>query len=195
MNKNQIANNISDYLNPLVISLILLAAVSINTTPNALAALGWFTLVVALNILPVLLIAILMVRTGRMDTLFSNRRHQRHRIYVIGIFFTVITMLCLNYFQAPTEILALLVSSLVTVVTFAAVNLWWKISVHTSTAAAMVVILHIIYGWWAVPSLLIVPAMGWARVRLAQHTLGQVIIGALASAGIVILVFTLYGVL
>ena len=195
MTKTKLANYISDYLNPLIISLILLAAVSLDTAADVREALGWFGLVVILNILPVFLVAVLLVRSGRMDALFSNRRHQRHRMYVIGLFFTVITMLCLEFLGAPLAIMAVLVSSLVTVVTFAAVNLWWKISVHTSTAAAMVVVLHILYGWWAAPAFLIIPVMGWARVHLAQHTVGQVLIGALASTGIVISVFYLYGII
>jgi membrane-associated phospholipid phosphatase len=191
----KLANFISDGLNPLVISLILLVAVSFDAAANTAEAFGWFLLVTALNIVPVLLIAVFLVRSGRMDALFSNRRHQRHRIYVIGLFFTVITMLVLNWLNAPSVILAALVTSLVTMVSFAAINLWWKISVHTSTASAMVVILLILYGWWALPSLMIIPVLGWTRITLAQHTLGQVIAGALASAVIVLIIFYQYGVI
>ncbi|MDV2989254.1 MAG: phosphatidic acid phosphatase [Dehalogenimonas sp.] len=189
MTQTKIANYISDGLNPLALGIIILAAVSFDAAATTSEAVRWFLLVTVLNILPVLTVAIFLVRSGRMDALFSNRRHQRHRIYVIGLFFTVMTLLLLNWMNAPAAIFAVLVITLVTVVTFAAVNLWWKISVHTSTTSAFVVILHVLYGWWALPSLLLLPAMAWSRVKLAQHTLGQVIAGAVVSAVIVLVIF------
>ncbi|MEN8614137.1 phosphatidic acid phosphatase [Dehalogenimonas sp. THU2] len=195
MTKLKLANYISDGLNPLVLGLVILANVAFTAAADAAQAFGWFLLVTGLVFLPVLLIAMFFVRTGRMDALFSNRRHQRHRIYVIGLFFAVLTMLVLNWLNAPVEIVATLVTGIVTVVTFAAVNLWWKISVHTSTVSALAVILLVLYGWWAVPSLVLVPMMGWSRIVLAQHTLGQVVAGALVSAIIVIAVFFQYGVI
>ena len=149
MTKLKLANYISDGLNPLVIGLIIVAIVSFKGATNAAQAFGWFLLVTGLVFLPILMIAMYFVRTGRMDALFSNRRHQRHRIYVIGLFFVVLTMLLLNWLNAPSGIVAMLVSGLVTAVTFSTINLWWKISVHTSTVSALVVILLVMYGWWA----------------------------------------------
>jgi membrane-associated phospholipid phosphatase len=195
LTRTALANLISDGLNPLVISLIILALLSFDSASSAADALKWFFLVVGLCFLPVLLIAVYLVRTGRMDALFSNRRHQRHRIYVIGLFFNVMAMLTLSWLQAPAALVAALVSGLVAVVSFAVINLWWKISVHASVASALVVILHLLYGWWAAPSLVLVPLMGWARVTLSQHTVGQVAAGSVLSAVIVVAVFYQYGVI
>ena len=195
MTKTRIANLISDGLNPLVIGLIILALLSFDTTSTTSEALKWFFLVVGICFLPVLFIASFLVKTGRMDALFSNRRHQRHRIYVIGLFFNVLAMLTLTWMHAPAALVAALVAGLVSVVSFAFINLWWKISVHASIASALVVILHLLYGWWAIPSLALVPLMGWARVMLAQHSLGQVAAGSALSAAIVIAVFFQYGVI
>lgn len=195
MNQTKIANYISEWLNPLTLGILSLAAVTIDATQTIPEALRWFLFVTVLNIIPVLAFAIFLVRTGRMDALFSNRRHQRHRIYVIGLFFTVITLLLLNWLGAPTAIFAVLLITMVTVVTFAAVNLWWKISVHTSTTSAFVVILHILYGWWALPSLILLPAMAWSRVKLAQHTIGQVTAGAVVSAVIVLVILFQYEII
>ena len=186
---------ISDGLNPLVIGLIILALLSFDASPTTAEALKWFFLVVAMCFVPILGIAMYLVKTGRMDALFSNRRHQRHRIYVIGLFFNVMAMLTLSWMDAPAPLVAALVSGLVSVVSFAVINLWWKISVHASIASALVVILHLLYGWWALPSLVIVPMMGWSRIKLAQHTLGQVAAGSALSAVIVIAVFFQYGVI
>jgi membrane-associated phospholipid phosphatase len=192
---NRLATFISDGLNPLVIGLIILASLSFDATSTAAEALKWFFLVVGLCFLPTLLIASYLVRTGRMDALFSNRRHQRHRIYVIGLFFNVLAMLTLSWMHAPVALIAALVAGLASVVSFAFINLWWKISVHASITSALVVVLHLLYGWWAIPSLILVPVMGWSRIKLAQHTLGQVAAGSALSAVIVIAMFFQYGVI
>ena len=136
-----------------------------------------------------------MVKTGRMDSLFSNRRHQRHRIYIIGLFFDVLAIWVLTLVHAPVMIVATLVAGLASVVSFAFINLWWKISVHSSTAAAFVTILFVLYGWWAVFSVALIPLMWWARVVLTQHTITQVIAGSALSSAILLITFSQYGVL
>ena len=138
------------------------ALLAFSDANTATEGLGWFLLASGLVILPVLLISLYMVKTGRMDSLFSNRRHQRHRVYVVGLFFDVLTIWILGLLNAPTILVAGLVAGLASVVCLAFINLWWKISVHSSTTAAFVTLLFVLYGWWAVISLVLLPVMWWA---------------------------------
>ncbi|HUD20499.1 MAG TPA: phosphatase PAP2 family protein [Candidatus Saccharimonadales bacterium] len=63
-----------------------------------------------------------------------------------------------------------------TIVTFV-----WKISLHTSTMSAIVMLLVILRGpWFALGILLVIP-IGWARMYLKQHTLAQVTAGSLVG--------------
>ncbi|KTB48728.1 hypothetical protein DEALK_15750 [Dehalogenimonas alkenigignens] len=193
MTKTKIANLISDGLNPPAAGLIILGLVASEAAGSAVEALKWFIAVTGLCFMPPLLIAVYLVRTGRMDALFSNRRHQRHRIYVVGLFFNVLGTFILTWLNAPQLLTAALIAGLASIVSFAFINLWWKISVHASTVAALVTVLHILYGAWAVPSLSLIPLMGWARVHLGQHTAAQVAVGSALSSLIVLIVFTRYG--
>jgi hypothetical protein len=168
---------------------------SFHTAASLTDALKWFFLVTGLVVLPVLAISLYLVKTGRMDSLFSNRRHQRHRIYIMGLFFDVVCIWILIALNAPVIIIAGLVGGLASVVSFAFINLWWKISIHSSTAAAFVSVLFVLYGWWAVFALPVLPLMWWARVNLAQHTIAQVIAGSLLSTAIVLITFAQYGVI
>ena len=193
--RTKLAHLISNGLSPLVIGLLIIALLSLHGSAGAIDALKWFFLVTALIVLPVLAISIYMVKTGRMDSLFSNRRHQRHRIYVIGLFFDVLSIWILTLMNAPLILIAGLVAGLASVVFFAFINLWWKISVHSSTIAAFVTLLFILYGWWAAFSLVLLPLMWWARVNLAQHTFAQVLVGSALSMVIMLVVFSQYGIL
>jgi len=193
--RTRIAHLISNSISPLVLGIAMIALVAFNGAASTIEGFKWFLLVTLLAILPVLLISLYMVKTGRMDSLFSNRRHQRHRVYVVGLFFDVLAIWILNLLNAPTILVAGLVAGLASVVCLAFINLWWKISVHSSTVAAFVTVLLVLFGWWASFSLILLPVMWWARLNLAQHTLAQVIAGSTLSILIVLVTFSQYGVI
>lgn len=58
----------------------------------------------------------------------------------------------------------------------------WKISVHTGVSAGVTAVLSVALSpWWlvALPATFVI---GWSRVRLGDHTAGQVVVGAVAGA-------------
>lgn len=74
------------------------------------------------------------------------------------------------------------------VIGFFLVTLFWKISGHAGVAALATGLMISWFGWNWWPVLLIVPLVGWARVKTGNHTVGQVILGALYSWGVLQLV-------
>lgn len=68
----------------------------------------------------------------------------------------------------------------------------WKVSVHTAVAAGISVMLAAEFTpWWLLVAAVTVPAIGWSRVRLDDHTPGQVLVGALVGATTASFVYTL----
>ncbi|XUX01387.1 MAG: phosphatidic acid phosphatase [Dehalogenimonas sp.] len=193
--RTRIAHLISNSFSPLVLGIAMIALVAFNGAASTIEGFKWFLLVTCLAILPVLLISLYMVKTGRMDSLFSNRRHQRHHVYVVGLFFDVLAIWILNLLNAPTILIAGLVAGLASVVCLAFINLWWKISVHSSTVAAFVALLFVLFGWWTSVSLVLLPVIWWARLNLAQHTLSQVMAGSALSVVILLVTFSQHGVI
>jgi len=92
---------------------------------------------------------------------------------------------------APRDLTALVGTVLALTVATIAVTSFWKISVHAMVAAMTTGILAALYGpalWLLLP---VVAAIGWARVRLTDHTLAQVLAGAgvgLAMAGVFVMI-------
>jgi membrane-associated phospholipid phosphatase len=68
---------------------------------------------------------------------------------------------------------------LVSIIGFAVITHFWKISGHAMAAALATGIVIVTYGWAWWPLLLIVPIVGWSRVARKNHTTLQVIAGAL----------------
>lgn len=64
------------------------------------------------------------------------------------------------------------------------VTLWWKISFHASYVTLFSVIFIYVYGIAALPVLVLVPAVAWARVVMNRHTVAQVAAGTLVTGGL-----------
>jgi membrane-associated phospholipid phosphatase len=62
------------------------------------------------------------------------------------------------------------------------VTLFYKISFHGATISAAATVTLMVAGSSAWPIMLLVPLVGWARVRLERHTPRQVIFGSLVGA-------------
>ena len=194
--RKKIANLISNILNPFLVSLILILLLSFEATSNGelnvLDALRWSLILIALSILPVYLAIIYLVRSGGLDSVFTNVRRQRLKIYLLAGGWAAVGCVVLLYLKAPPRLMAASVAGLSTVVIFMCINLWWKISLHTAFIAASVTLLVILYGWVAVVAIVLIPLMFWARMELKRHSLAQVAAGALLSTLIVAVVFRIF---
>ncbi len=91
--------------------------------------------------------------------------------------------------RAPLVLTAIAASYVGTVVLLAAVNLFYKASGHASGVAGPIVAFLILYGPWALPSLVLLPLVAWARVQVKGHTWAQTVAGALIAAGATLVAF------
>jgi len=187
--RKRLANLTSDILNPFLVSLVIILLLSFASVPGTLEALKWALISMALSVLPVFAVVIYLVRSGRLDTVFTNVRGQRTKIYLLAGLCAAVGCIILTYLRAPSILLAAFIAGLSAIVVFMCINLWWKISLHTAFIAASATVLVMLYGWIAVVTVVLVPLMAWARVELERHSLAQVATGALLAAIIVVVVF------
>jgi membrane-associated phospholipid phosphatase len=190
----RLANFASNVLNPMLLGLVAVILMSLGYAESTSAAIFLSLVILALGLLPVYLLALYLVRTGRMDSVFNNSRQQRRGIYVGGVITTLVTILVISLMDAPTEVVATLVTVLAAGILFTVINNWWKISIHAAFATGVAMLLIYLYGWPAfIIALPLVPLVVWSRVELGQHTAGQVTAGMLVAAAIQPSVFYLFG--
>jgi membrane-associated phospholipid phosphatase len=79
------------------------------------------------------------------------------------------------------------------VVVYMAINLYWKISLHTAFVSAAATILTLLYGAVGAWTFVLLAPVAWARLELKAHTPAQVAAGALLAAGIIAGVFWWFG--
>jgi membrane-associated phospholipid phosphatase len=124
------------------------------------------------------------VRTGRLSDHHIGDRRQRRGPLLVGLGSVVAGFAVLLAAHAHRELLAAVVAGGVGLVVAAAVNHWWKMSIHTAVAAGSVVILTLVYGWPLLATAPLVAAVGWSRVALKDHTVAQVVVGTVLGAAV-----------
>lgn len=84
---------------------------------------------------------------------------------------------------APAPVIGVVAAMLATLAVLAIITIVgrWKVSVHSAVWAGIGAMLTLTFGWWASPTFLLVPIVMWGRVRVRDHTLGQVAAGAVTG--------------
>jgi hypothetical protein len=113
-----------------------------------------------------------------------GERSQRLVPLLVGFGSVAAGWVLLVVLGAPRELLAAVAAGGVGLVVAAAVNHFWKMSIHTAVAAGSCVILMLVFGTVLLVTAPLVALVGWSRVRLADHTLAQVVVGAAVGASV-----------
>lgn len=194
MSAPRLAKVATEVLSPAVVVLLLPLAVAWQATGYRVGPTLLWGIVVALfsSILPMVFI-IRGARQGRWDG--HHVRDREHRVVplLVGLASTGIGLAILLVGDAPRAVVALTVAMAVTLAACIAVTAWWKVSLHAAVAGGAVVMVALLYGPWAL--LLVVPlvVVCWSRVVLRDHTVAQVVVGALLGptvGGVVFLAIT-----
>ncbi len=175
----RVAGKILTYaLSAPVVAIVVLGLVALTSVPAGWANLRW--VVVAALFLGVLPLAGYVV-----PALISRGASRRQRLvsFVTNLLSYPAGALVLYLGHAPVVLTAIALSYVGTVVTLALVNLFYKASGHASGVAGPIVAFFFLYGPWALPSLVLLPLVAWARVQVKGHTWGQTVAGALIAAG------------
>ncbi|MEW1660639.1 hypothetical protein [Streptomyces sp. NPDC093707] len=176
------ARTITDRLEPK--NWIILVTLLMGWHADKLAGIGW-GLFAALftGVIPVL-----FIKFGERHGYWGDKhvRRRQDRLYVIpGIMASVAVGLVLMYtLGAPSEITALIVAMFASLIVVLAITTAWKVSFHTAVPSGAIATLALAYGPWMLLLCPLVPVIGWSRVKLQDHTLAQVIVGAILGAAV-----------
>ena len=148
----------------------------------------WWYGGVALLFTSVLPFAILiaLVRAGKVTDHHVSRRSQRAPVLAMAIACVLVGLGILLWAGAPASVVDMVLALIAGIAVLAIVSIWWKVSGHAAAVSSAAVSMLVLFGpgWW--PLLLIVPAVGWARVVLRAHTLTQVIAGTVFGPVVIV---------
>lgn len=180
----RIARVISNVFYPHWVAIVLLTLVTLQGTSSAVDfAVWWVESVLFLAILPYASI-VYALRRGRISDKNVTRATERAFPFAFAIVSFGTGTLLMVLFNAPREVLGVGVGAVVGMVIAFALAPRFKISIHTAGVAGTIAILTIIFGLWTLLLTPLVPIVGWARLRIDHHTLGQAVAGSFIGAGV-----------
>jgi membrane-associated phospholipid phosphatase len=161
-----------------------LLVVAWHSAPSAAAALGWGLLAVLFASIAPFLYIVGRVRRRDLTDHHVGDRAQRPVPLAIAVVSMVTGLGLLATAGAPRELVAVVGAVAAGLALATLVTLLWKISIHAATVAGSLTILALAIGPVLLALAPIVVLVGWARVELRDHTLGQVLAGS--GLGIVV---------
>jgi membrane-associated phospholipid phosphatase len=187
----RLARLVTEVLAPAPIAAALLVVVAIHSSSTPAAALGWALLAVLFASAIPFVFVLWGVRRRRLTDRHVGLREQRLLPLLVGIASVLVGLALLSAFGAPQELVALVGAMMVGLVVSLLVTFSWKMSMHTAVAGGAVTIVALVFGAEWLVLFLIVGLIGWARVKLEDHTPSQVVGGTALGALVAMTVFTL----
>jgi membrane-associated phospholipid phosphatase len=181
-----LARFISNFISPPLVGILTAIAFIYYTVPQPQTVLFWLAWALPLICLPPLAYVIWLVRTGELADIHMPDRSSRIKPLTVILGWSIISLLTLHFLGAPAVLILVMVATMAYMMVMSAVTLFWKISFHSSAVAAAASVGLVASGLttgWTLSALMLIPIVGWARVRLRRHTLSQVLAGCMAGMG------------
>lgn len=192
-NDEAIARWVSHVISPHIVGVVVTSVVSLNFSDNPLETLQWLAVLLPLAVVPPLIYLFWLVHNGTLEDIYMPERSTRVRPLTVLMIWLLICLGLVRYWEAPSIVESFVLIALVLIAVLSMVTLFWKISFHGATISAAAAATMMVAGSYAWPVMLLVPLVGWSRIRLERHTPRQVIYGSLVGALIALIV--VYGVL
>ena len=121
-------------------------------------------------------------------------RGRTGEMIVPALLFIVPAALGLYLLNGPVSLLALVISVGSAMLIVVLVNFFYRASLHLSSTTSIMTALGITFGWLCLVALPLVLLLVFARYRLGEHTIPQIIAGAVIGIGCAFAVFIGLGV-
>lgn len=178
-----IARWVSHVISPHIVGVVLTSVITFNYSSNPLEVLAWLALLMPLLAIPPLAYLLWLVHKGTLEDIYMPSRETRLRPLAVLLAWFLLCLGLIRYWEASPIVEVLVISTIVLVGVLSFVTLFWKISFHGATITAAATATMMVAGsYYAWPVMLLVPLVGWSRIRLKRHTPRQVIYGSLVGA-------------
>lgn len=176
----RLAKIVTEVLSPAVIVVLLPFAVAWNATGHAVVPTIAWSVVVAVfySVFPMAFI-VRGARRGKWDGHWVRERERRFVPLMMCLVSALVGLVILLVWDAPRDVVALAWSMVTVLIACVVITKWWKVSLHATVAGGAVATVVLIYGWVMAVLVPLVALVAWARVRVADHTTAQVVVGAI----------------
>lgn len=139
-----------------------------------------------------LLNAVIAVKLGKITDIHVAVREERKEPFIVALLSIAVCTVVLYLIQAPPELVKLGVVMIFNGMLFFLITMFWKISMHSSILAGVLISLSILVNNWFLAGFAVIPFLIWARIRRDRHNIYQGIIACILAAGVTYFIFYLF---
>jgi len=190
---NKFATTISYIFDGSFISVPIFLIVCLTVVDNKIEAINWaFLCLLFGTVIPYLYICFLY-KKKEINDMRIPEKEDRIKPLVVACISYIICFIILYVLDGPLFLKSIFAASIVSTVILTTITYFWKISLHTSWITFMVITFNILFGRWMLLMIPLIPVIGWARVRIKEHTMNQVILGVGISTVTTFFIYYNYG--
>lgn len=179
MDSRRAAEIISLVFNPPIVAAPTFLALLLLERPRVLVEL--LVISVAFGAVVPLIVVIYLSSRGIIPDFYASQRETRYVPFIGAILSYLLGSAMLGLLGAPPIITSMMLCYAGNSLMMMVISLKWKISIHATGITGPATALIYTLGVTALPFLLLVVPVGWARLKLKAHTPTQVVAGALLT--------------
>jgi len=189
--QDQLATLVSAIVNPVLV-VIFVAGVFVFYNLNSWTdTIRWMIITIFITAgFPIAYVGYL-VKIGYLSDIYMPDREKRLKPIIVILAWLFVSLLLLKIIHAPLVMLLLVDVIIGQLVLLGIITARWKISFHSATIMAATAVTAVLHSELVFVFSLLVPVVGWARIRLRRHTLMQVIMGGIVGGAISTVTFLL----
>jgi hypothetical protein len=192
---NKFAKIISYIFDGSFISIPIFILICLIVVDNKLEAVGWIFLCLLFGVvIPYLYIGFLY-KKKEIDSMHIPKKENRIKPLIFTCASYIVCFIILYALDGPIFLKSIFAISIVSTVILTIITYFWKISLHTSWITFIVITFNILFGRWMLLMIPLIPMIGWARVRVKEHTVNQVIFGFGISTITTFFIYYNYGLI
>lgn len=144
-------------------------------------ALRSVAVVFLFTVVPLAGLMVRQVRRGVWENADASNRRERPVLYVVGGVALVTLLAYLMVVQPQSFMMRGVVATLGMMAACAIATRWIKVSLHMAFAALAATALSLMGAVMGYALVLMLPALGWARLTLSRHTPAEIALGTMAG--------------
>lgn len=186
----RIAQIISNILNPIVLLFPAPYFLVLRTTNDSALAVRW-AVFSWIFLLLISIIIIYCVRRGIFSDLDVSRREQRPLLFLLAAIVTFFYCFSIFVLSGPRVLLFAALGILLSILFLSLINTRIKASIHVATVSALLFTLGLVYSGVYLLLFLLIPIVGWARVKTKRHTVFEAIVGSILGSSLTLLLYSI----
>ncbi len=183
--KEKLAHFISLFLHPSAVAIYLFLSASLLTPGKPIARVLWTMVAIFFSALAPGIVVMGFLKAGLLSDADISERKERLGPYILlTLLYSLGTLLLLYLPSYPLNyVLGVLMACYATVTLVGTlITYFWKISMHLAGLAGPITAAIFFWGTPALPSLLALFPLSWARLHLRKHNIWQILMGIIMSS-------------